>query len=129
VSECENASGNTINDNGDLGNGCVRNWTQHQVTVLTIDAGCLAGGGGGGTGGTGGTGSTGNGSTAGNGPGGSTGGGSAGGGTNSSGNYTYIATSMVEKGHLEKLTFQTNNYQIKSRIQQMQTDVNTADKE
>jgi len=42
---CEDANGNTIRDNGQLGNGCVRNWHTETVTVLTIDVGCSGGGG------------------------------------------------------------------------------------
>ncbi len=58
VNQCENADGDVINDNGESGNGCVRNWTTHVETVYNIDAGCLSSGGGG-VGTTTGTGTTG----------------------------------------------------------------------
>ncbi len=72
---CEDSNGNTIVDNGQLGNGCSQNWTTQTVTVITIDAGCLSGGSGGGSTGTdGGTDS-----------GGNTGSGTSGGGGNGTG--------------------------------------------
>ena len=45
VNYCEDANGNTIRDNGQLGSGCVRNWHTETFTVLTIDLGCSGGGG------------------------------------------------------------------------------------
>lgn len=42
---CNDANGNTIRNNGDLGNGCVDNYTTQTVITVTIDFACLSGGG------------------------------------------------------------------------------------
>lgn len=52
INYCEDVNGNTIRDNGELGNGCVRNWHQVVYKVFSIDAGCLISGGGSGNSGS-----------------------------------------------------------------------------
>jgi hypothetical protein len=69
-SVCRNAHGNIIANNGELGNDCVGMPFQQEYLVLTIDAGCLSGGGGGSSPGSG------SGSSPGSGTGNSGGGGS-----------------------------------------------------
>ncbi|OYQ35121.1 hypothetical protein CHU92_11120 [Flavobacterium cyanobacteriorum] len=48
VGYCQNASGQVIRDNGDSGNGCVRNWHVVQHMVLVVDLKCMSGGDNGG---------------------------------------------------------------------------------
>ncbi len=69
---CDDANGNQMTNNGELGNGCVNNYMQLDVTLIIVDMDCLSQSGGGGEGGdSGGSGGDGGGPTGGGvGPGG-----------------------------------------------------------
>ncbi len=101
------------------------------LEVISVDTNCTVHfyGGGGGT--SGGGNSSGSGWSGTIWTGGGGGGSSSGTGTgNTNGNTgTTIATSPFTQSHIDRLTTQTKNIQVKARIQQMEGDLDTATKE